>query len=332
MLSAGETHTCLLDTACSPPVYKCWGANLYGQLGLNDVENRGDDANEMGASLPMVNLRVTSEITTLSTGTGAQHSCAVFSDGSLRCFGRNNAGQLGLGDLINRGTATAPIGVGYPAVDLGTGNKASAVAAGSAHTCALLESGGIKCFGSNSGQLGYGDLTMRGDGSASGAMGDSLPAVALGAGKIAVAVDVGNYHSCALLSSNEVKCWGINDDGQLGYGDTALRGNQDGEMGDTLPALDLGASAKAISCGGRHTCAILLSGAVKCWYHPHLPPIRHSCNDTLAGATTDKGNLGLETRQIEELPGVRWDPTCQRSTLALGEVLWRFPQERTTLV
>ena len=90
----------------------------------------------------------------------------------------------------------------------------------------------------SSGQLGLGDLFPRGDGP--GEMGDSLPAVSLGSGQTAVALTAGRFHTCALLDNSSVKCWGYNGDGQLGLGDTANRGDGSGEMGDSLPAVDLG--------------------------------------------------------------------------------------------
>ena len=49
----------------------------------------------------------------------------------------------------------------------------------------------------------------------------------------------GTAHSCALLDNQRVKCWGANNHGQLGLGDTNYRGDQAGEMGDNLPFLNL---------------------------------------------------------------------------------------------
>jgi E3 ubiquitin-protein ligase HERC3 len=75
-----------------------------------------------------------------------------------------------------------------------------------------------------------------------------------------------------MLDDGALKCWGDNSIGQLGYGDTVRRGRQAGEMGDNLPAVNLGAGrrAVAVTTGGKqgfqpHTCALLDNGAVKCW-------------------------------------------------------------------
>jgi len=99
----------------------------------------------------------------------------------------------------------------------------------------------VKCWGSNySGQLGLGDTNNRGDGP--GEMGDNLPAVDLGTGRTATAISCKNSYCCALLDNKSVKCWGYNGSGQLGLGDTNNRGDASGEMGDNLPAVDLGSN------------------------------------------------------------------------------------------
>lgn len=131
------------------------------------------------------------------------------------------------------------MGDNLPAVDLGTGRTASAIWYGDLHVCALLDNGSVKCWGWNSaGQLGLGDTDNRGDGLAE--MGDNLGNVPLGTGRTALAVTAGYDHSCALLDNDTVKCWGNNADGQLGYGDASWRGDGAGEMGNNLPAVDLG--------------------------------------------------------------------------------------------
>ena len=98
-------------------------------------------------------------------------------------------------------------------------------------------------------------------------MGDALPAVDLGPGRTAKMISAGYAHTCAVLDDDSVKCWGINNYGQLGYGDTARRGDDLGEMGDALDAVDLGTgrTAKMISAGKLHTCAVLDDDKVKCW-------------------------------------------------------------------
>jgi alpha-tubulin suppressor-like RCC1 family protein len=81
------------------------------------------------------------------------------------------------------------------------------------------------------------------------------------------ALGVGYYHTCVLLTNGQVKCWGRNDDGQLGLGDTIDRGDGPGEMGANLPFVDLGPGALVleVDAGYYHTCALLTDGAVTCW-------------------------------------------------------------------
>ena len=113
------------------------------------------------------------------------------------------------------------------------------VALGADFSCALFPGGRVKCWGQNlSGQLGLGDTLDRGD--QPGEMGDNLPFVELGTGATVTSLAVGFEHSCALLQDGRVKCWGVNLNGCLGLGDKAIRGDEPGEMGDKLPAVDLG--------------------------------------------------------------------------------------------
>ena len=116
------------------------------------------------------------------------------------------------------------------------------VSCGLLHTCVLLEGGSVKCFGSNHGQLGLGDLANRGD--LPGTMGDALPALSLGTGRTAASVMAGGWLQCMVLDRGDVKCCGSDNVngyyGQLGYGDNITRGTAAKQMGDALPSVDLG--------------------------------------------------------------------------------------------
>jgi alpha-tubulin suppressor-like RCC1 family protein len=108
---------------------------------------------------------------------GVSHACAILEGSSLKCWGLNGNGQLGLGDTLNRGKDSGEMGNLLPSVDLGTGRTASQVAVGgAAQTCVIMDNAQVKCWGLNTnGQLGLGDKTQRG--SAVGQMGNSLPQV-----------------------------------------------------------------------------------------------------------------------------------------------------------
>ncbi|CAN0526396.1 unnamed protein product, partial [Ectocarpus sp. 12 AP-2014] len=186
---------------------KCWGRNTAGQLGLGDNETRGgvDDVFEMGNDLPVVDLGA--GVTVESIGLAGSHACAVTLSGLVKCWGENEGGQLGLGDELARGNLTGQMGDNLPYVDLGTGVLASSVALGARHTCAVVDDGGVKCWGNNDGgQLGYEDKAARG--TAAGEMGDFLPFVDLGRDQKAVSVAAGFFHTCALLYTGDIKCWG----------------------------------------------------------------------------------------------------------------------------
>ena len=258
--TTGSTHACAV---LADGRVKCWGGNDNGQLGLGDTTRRGQGPGEMGNALPAVDLGTGR--TVVQVGAGAAHTCALLDDGSVRCWGGNAGGQLGLGDTDSRGDGPGEMGDALPAVDLGTGRTATAITVGSNHTCALLDDGSVKCWGLNNGHLGLGDYASRGG--APGEMGDALPAVDLGTGRTAVAISAGDGHTCAVLDDGSLKCWGDNWGGQLGLGDTTYRGGAPHQMGDDLPAVDLGPGRTAISVdvGDFHTCAVLDDGSVKCW-------------------------------------------------------------------
>lgn len=243
---------------------KCWGQN-GGWLGLGDYEDRGDEPGEMGANLPFVDLG--SGVLVESIGMGEDHTCAVLTDHTVKCWGQNSSGELGLGDTRVRGIGPGEMTDNLPPVALGTGRAARQVVGGMDHTCALLDDGRVKCWGNNGqdGILGLGDTVNRG--TAPGQMGDVLPSVDLGVDARAKAITAGGTHTCALLEDGRVKCWGSNLNGELGLGDTAPRGAAPSDMGEALPAVELGTDRTAVSiaAGKSHTCAVLDNGWLRCW-------------------------------------------------------------------
>jgi len=115
---------------------------------------------------------------TIPTTAGSAHSCFMLDNGSVKCWGENSYGQLGLGDIINRGDNSSEMGDKLTAIDLGTGRTARGITAGDNQTCAILDNALIKCWGSNTaGQLGLGDTNNRGDNSSE--MGGNLPVIGL---------------------------------------------------------------------------------------------------------------------------------------------------------
>ncbi len=260
-VAVGVNHVCARSAKGE---VRCWGSGFFGQLGNESNVNIGDNAGEMGDNLATVDLGTGRTATALAAG--YLHTCAILDDGSVKCWGRNNTGELGVGNTFNLGDDPNEMGDNLPTVDLGTGRTATAISAGDEHTCALLDDGNVKCWGANSdGQLGQGDKIVRGDNA--GEMGDNLPAIDLGLGRTAVAISSNAKHNCVVLDNALVKCWGNNDDGQLGQGDTIDRGDDAPEMGDTLAAVALGTgrTATAVSVGAGQSCALLDDASVKCW-------------------------------------------------------------------
>jgi len=252
-LSAGSVHTCaVLDDG----TVRCWGFAGNGQLGYAGTTAIGDD--EPPGSAGPVELgagRTAKAITT-----GRAHSCAVLDDGAVRCWGFGFDGRLGYASTVNVGDDEHPSAVGP--VKLGEGRTARAITAGDSHTCALLDDGTLRCWGfGGTGQLGYGNRTGIGD--------DETPDAAgpldLGAGRTAVAMSAGDFHTCAVLDDGTVRCWGFGANGQLGYANTDNVG--DDEAPATVGPVDLGAgrTAVAIGAGADHSCAVLDDGTVRCW-------------------------------------------------------------------
>ena len=269
-LAAGSAHTCVVRTDGK---VVCWGSNSAGQLGQGDTNNRGDNSGEMGSALAPVNLGTGR--TALAVAAGDRHTCALLDNGSVKCWGLNDFGQLGQGHTTTLGDNASEMGDNLPAVALGSGRSAIAIAAGGRVSCALLDNATLKCWGQNgAGQLGQGDTVARGD--QANEMGDSLSPVNLGTNRSVTAVVLapgttsaaGSAHVCALLNNATVKCFGANAAGQLGQGDVNNRGDSQGEMGDALGAVQVGSGRSVIglgASGGQSTCARLDNGSTVCW-------------------------------------------------------------------
>jgi len=126
-------------------------------------------------------------------------------------------------------------------------------------TCALIEGGRVRCWGMNaSGQLGYGNTDTIGDDELPYEVGDvQLP------GPV-IQLQSGDDFTCGRLASKtDVVCWGLNNVGQLGYGNTVTIG--DDEFPSTLSPVSVGADVDFITTGGSHACVITAAGQVKCW-------------------------------------------------------------------
>jgi alpha-tubulin suppressor-like RCC1 family protein len=224
-LTLGAVHTCAL---LSDGTVRCWGRNDSGQLG---------DGTTTSSPTPVAVMGLGGMATALVAG--GDHTCALLSDDTVRCWGRNDSGQLGNGT-----TTPSPT----PVAVMGLGSMATALVAGGDHTCALLADGGVQCWGRNdSGQLGNGTTTP-----------SPTPVAVMGLGGMATALVAGAYHTCALRSDGTVRCWGRNDSGQLGDGSRMNRPTP-------VPVVDLVGTASTLTAGALHTCAVISDGRVQCW-------------------------------------------------------------------
>jgi cysteine-rich repeat protein len=134
----------------------------------------------------------------------------------------------------------------------------SQVVAGYGHVCVILGDGSVRCWGSgSSGALGYGNKASLGDAP------NELPLQPVNVGGKVIQMDLGADHSCALLSTGKVRCWGSGDQGQLGQGNKKYLGDDPGEM--PVPDVVLAPKVLQIATGGRHTCAIVEDKSVRCW-------------------------------------------------------------------
>ncbi len=224
-LRTGSSHTCAVTTTGA---LRCWGHNLYGQLGVGSRDWRIAPAEVSGMGSG-----------TLAVDAGGQHTCAVRTGGGVRCWGGNYYGSVGDGDFFDRLT---PVNVS------GLTSGVAALALGTRHSCALTASGGLKCWGaSDAGQTGTGVFTTR----------VLTPQDVTGLASGVTLAGAGSLHGCA-IAGGAAKCWGWNLHGQIGDGSNENR---------AVPAnvSGLGQGMRAISPGTAHTCALTQSGGVKCW-------------------------------------------------------------------
>jgi alpha-tubulin suppressor-like RCC1 family protein len=222
---AGSSHTCAITSGGGA---KCWGSNFEGKLGDGTTENRLTPVNVKGLSSGVETIAI-----------GFFHTCALTSGGGVKCWGSNGSGQLGDGTKKHKLT---PVDV------RGLTSDVRAITTGDSHTCALTSNGGVKCWGINfSGELGDGTRE-----------GKSTPVDVYGLTSGVKAIVADTSQTCAIISGEGMKCWGLNRSGQLG----------DGTTEDRLTPLDvrgLTSGAKAIAMGGSHTCIITNSGSYQCW-------------------------------------------------------------------
>lgn len=232
-ISAGGSHACAVTTAGG---LKCWGADAHGEL--------GNDSNLVAQSTPQDVQGLTSGVALVSAG--GWHTCAVTTAGALKCWGADNYNQLGNG--ASQADSPVPVDV------VGMGSGVAKISAAFVHTCAVTTAGAVKCWGEDY----YGQL---GDGGANAQQGTPVAVSGLSSG--AAGIVTGPQHSCAILGTGGVKCWGQALYGQIGDGTTV-------DKTTPVNVVGLSSGVASISTRGHTTCVRTTAGAAKCWGRNNL--------------------------------------------------------------
>ncbi len=220
-ISVSESHSCAL---LHDETVRCWGRNSSGQLGNNTIK------------MSHAPLEVSGLVGVTSISVNGSHSCALLHDETVRCWGWNSSGQLGNNTIAIEGSH-APVKV------FGLTGVASISAGYDNYTCALLNDGTVRCWGSNSsGQLGDGTVQN-----------SSIPVEVLDLAGVA-SISAGYSHNCALMIDKTVRCW------RWGTHGTASIGNKRASV--VVSGLT---EASSITAGKDHTCSLLKDETVRCW-------------------------------------------------------------------
>lgn len=172
-----------------------------------------------------------------SISSGYSTTCAVTISGGAMCWGSNTNGQLGNGTLT---PSTLPVSV------VGLSSGVASISVGVYHTCAVMTTGGAKCWG---------DGTAVGDG-VGGAR--KTPVDVLGLTSGVASISAGENYTCAVTTAGGAKCWGQNSNGKLGDGTSTSRPT-------AVDVVGLTTGTASISVGTSFTCAVTTTGAAKCW-------------------------------------------------------------------
>ncbi|MBT7820436.1 MAG: hypothetical protein HN606_01015 [Euryarchaeota archaeon] len=213
----------------------CWGRGNQGQLGYGGTSNRNIPAK--------VNLPGQRSAIAISTGTFM--TCAITNDGMGYCWGENDEGQLGNGTTNSR--QMTPVEVLFP-----SGYTPVSISAGDDFACALMDNRKVMCWGENNdGRLGQGPLATDDE---------TTPVwVSMENSETAHFLDIGTKSACMILDSEETKCWGTNEEGQIGQGDT------DVDYYSTPTEVNGSHDFVALSINSDTICAITSNAEGYCW-------------------------------------------------------------------
>lgn len=239
----GENFTCvLLDNGD----VRCWGYQTFGPM-LGSPESAGQRIGDGEEPTTIAPISLGGQATAIATGNFS--SCAILEDGSVRCWGDNQFGQLGYGNTDDVGDDETPATAGP--VSLGAGRKATAVSVGRYHACAILDTGDARCWGKADAMPGLAENV--GD--------DELPSTAAVidfGGKEVLAISAGYRSTCALVEGGEVWCWGLGTPARFSSGENRSLSAPE--------AMDLGGRvAASITVGFEHACIVFDDATMACW-------------------------------------------------------------------
>jgi alpha-tubulin suppressor-like RCC1 family protein len=245
---------------------QCWGSNSHGQLG---------DGTTAHHSLPgdVIGLEGIRQL-----AAGYAHTCAVLDDGLAACWGNNEKGQLGDGTQIQRLTPVPVVGLGGSVVALAAGGTY-----GVGHTCAVLDGGGLQCWGaSDYGQVGSIVISAVPN-----------PVTVAGLPRAVVEVAAGGVHTCARLTGGRVWCWGARrPEYSLALGWGNLQYFQPPVEVIDLPAGMLSVAANGTPWSG-HECALTAAGGVKCWGANQFGQLGNGTHQVTSGLPAPVDVVGL---------------------------------------
>jgi alpha-tubulin suppressor-like RCC1 family protein len=229
---SGFAHSCAVTTAGG---VKCWGFNLYGQLGDSTTTDRTSpiDVSDLGSGVTAV-------------APGDVHTCALMTNSTVRCWGNDILGELGIGTLQ---VSRVPVAVCSDETCAQHFMGAAQLAAGDYHTCALTTVGDVYCWGSDeSGQLG---INGAGDCPNHGNACSAIPMRVSGLDGPAVQIAAAGSTSCALIAGGTVQCWGR----KFGYRDIWTAATHiEGWSGVT-----------SLAIANDHACAIAEDASLSCF-------------------------------------------------------------------
>lgn len=203
-ISAGLGYVCALATDST---IHCWGNNSVAQLG-RDPTSMGSSFTPVQVPTGSIGTRTVSQISTMAGG-----ACALASDSTIHCWGRNRYGEMG--NNINIGSTTTYQTSPAPASTYGIlGRKVIELTSGELNTCARLDDNTFYCWGYNI----YGNAGGYNVGNQLGAGFPSLPNPGTFAtnSRTLANVSLGRDFTCARAIDNTIGCWGQNSKGQLG--------------------------------------------------------------------------------------------------------------------